>query len=405
VVYWNNQPTPYLTARLNAVVDAAEVDIRAWFDVQREGDRNWEVRPADWKFPATVLPKSRVGGIVMPFPSYEMLTNIDVLVCPIDRFHGAMAAVAGRAIAGRVVSRTLPVFETWVEKRFRSEMAYKFLYRAIDGAKVSGDDAAEMAKRYGLPRSRIWNVTQAIDLDLYSRATQFSAGETAELKRILGLRGCTYIYVGRLWEGKGVKFLIDAFLDLMRQGFEASLIIIGDGSDEAALRAQALDQSNIHFVGFIQPEELPPWYAIADVFVFPTLGDPNGLVVEEAMAAGLPVVSTANAGDIRARVLDGETGFVVRAFDSRALAEKMAILANDEALRVQMSRRSILAAQRFSVKNYADDFNRFIEGVLALAPRSGVCAHIAHVTGRAMTALARESRSPSLRESLMGRRV
>jgi glycosyltransferase involved in cell wall biosynthesis len=292
-------------------------------------------------------------------------------------------------VAGRVASRTLPVFETWVEKRFRSEVAYRFLYRSIDGAKTSGEQADGMARGYGLPESRIWHVTQAVDLDLYGSATQINPSDVAEFRRAHGLHGCTFIYVGRLWKGKGVNFLVDAFRELTARGVDCSLVILGDGEDEAAIRSQVGDLKHVCFGGFVQPRALPIWYAAADVFVFPTLGDPNGLVVEEALAAGLPVISTENAGDIRSRVLDGETGFVVPAFDAHALSTKMKILASDERLRSRMSARAIDSAQRFSVQNYATDFADFIEGVLRQPPRSNPWAVSARMTGRAILSAAR----------------
>ena len=68
---------------------------------------------------------------------------------------------------------------------------------------------------------------------------------------------------------------------------------------------------NVIFAGFFQKAELPRLYAAADVFVFPTLGDPYGLVVDEAMACSLPIISTSAAGEIRDRVESGVNGFVV----------------------------------------------------------------------------------------------
>ena len=339
VVYWNNQPTPYVVARFNAVADRGNVDLRAWFDTPREADRSWELDPSQWRFPATYLPKARIGPFVAPFPDSEIRkTRPDVLVTPMDRIPAVIAAFAGKAISTKVASRTLPVFDTWVRPTVRSETVKHLLYRSIDGAKTSGVDAENMAHRYGLPSDRMWKVTQSVDLDLYRKALILDDREIIERRRSLGLRGCTFIYVGRLWKGKGVNYLIDAFRLLQESGCDASLLVLGDGSSEDEIRTRALGLADVHFAGFVQPTDLPVWYAISDVFVFPTLGDPNGLVVEEAMAAGLPVISTRNAGDIRHRVREGENGFVVSAFSAEELASKMRVLAEDASLRSNMSR-------------------------------------------------------------------
>jgi glycosyltransferase involved in cell wall biosynthesis len=140
----------------------------------------------------------------------------------------------------------------------------------------------------------------------------------------LGLRGTTFVYVGRLWWGKGLPTLLEAYRQL-DAGDRASLLLVGGGPEEDALRRIAADQRlpNVVFAGFQQQHELPRLYALADVFVFPTLGDPWGLVVEEAMACGLPVISTTEAGEIRDRIRPDETGYVVPPDAPEPLREAM----------------------------------------------------------------------------------
>ncbi len=135
----------------------------------------------------------------------------------------------------------------------------------------------------------MWRVTQSINLDLYEQARGLSKAERDRRRRELALLGCVFIYVGRLDHSKGLEYLLGAFRILEEEGSDSSLLILGDGPHEGEIKAMAEGLRNVHFVGFVQPKALPPWYGIADAFVFPTLGDPNGLVVEEAMAAGLPV--------------------------------------------------------------------------------------------------------------------
>ena len=125
----------------------------------------------------------------------------------------------------------------------------------------------------------------------------------------LGLQGCWFLYVGRLWSGKGLDDLFDAYRPVRLQQPNASLLLVGDGVDEARYRAMARNLPNVTFAGFVQPRELPDYYALADALVFPTLGDPHGLVGEEAMAANLPVICTEAGGDIRRRVPDEWGGF------------------------------------------------------------------------------------------------
>ena len=110
-----------------------------------------------------------------------------------------------------------------------------------------------------------------------------------------------FVFVGRLWRGKGLDELLTAYRNLEAEvGDKISLLIIGDGVDERHYRRLFEPLPRVVMPGFVQPAELPGWYALADCLVFPTHGDPNGLVVEEALAAGLPVIVSDAAGDIAA---------------------------------------------------------------------------------------------------------
>jgi glycosyltransferase involved in cell wall biosynthesis len=395
VIYWNSQPSPYVVERFNAVVANGNVQLEAWFDKERDADRSWEVDPSQWRFPAVYLPKARIGPMLLPFPDKQLQNRRpDVLITPMDRRAGMVAALVGRVISERVASRTLPVFETWVKKTVWSESVNHFLYRSIDGAKVSGTDAAAMARHYGLPPDRAWTVTQSIDLALYKQAHEVTESERTARRRSLGLQRCAFIYVGRLDHSKGLEYLIRAFRILEEQGCDASLLILGDGPHEREFKELAAGLEHVHFIGFVQPRMLPSWYAIADAFVFPTLGDPNGLVVEESMAAGLPVISTTNAGDISTRVRDGETGFLVPPFDEVSLANRMRDLAGDSALRDSMGRSALAVADGYAMNRYADDFDRFISGILSMPERRGPCVLAARALGTALVRAAKPVANP-----------
>ena len=112
---------------------------------------------------------------------------------------------------------------------------------------------------------------------------------------------------------------------------EKVYFVIGDGVDESHYRELFTSLPRVVMPGFVQPAELPGWYALADCLVFPTHGDPNGLVVEEALAAGLPVIVTDAAGDIGSRVPEGVAGYVIPVGSADALRERMARIARSPA--------------------------------------------------------------------------
>jgi Glycosyl transferases group 1 len=105
-------------------------------------------------------------------------------------------------------------------------------------------------------------------------------------------------------------------------------------SQEADLRAlvQSLGVHRIRFAGFVDQDDLPAYYAAADVFVFPTLDDPFGIVLLEAAASGLALVASEHAGATADFVKDGESGLIFDPHDERALAELIAKLADSPKL-------------------------------------------------------------------------
>jgi glycosyltransferase involved in cell wall biosynthesis len=195
-----------------------------------------------------------------------------------------------------------------------------------------------------------------------------------------------YVYVGRLWAGKGLDYLFEAYRSVRERAPDTSLLLVGDGVDEDRYRALARDLPGIRFCGFVQPRDLPAYYALGDVMVFPTLGDPHGLVIAEALAAGLPVICTEAAGDIRRRLPDGQAGYVVPPADAVTLADRMLLLAADPQLRMRLAAEAprLVAAQVH--EQWACDFEAFVEYLLALAPRRTPAALLAHVLGPCMLA-------------------
>jgi len=360
VLYWFTQPTPYVVARFNAAVQRPELDFHAVFSQERQPDRSWDVDEATWKFPARYL-----GGIKVPLRELRRLRP-DVFLLEYDRWNLALGAVIGFATAQRVAFRVLPNFDAWSKRTWWRELGKKVLFKAIDGAKVPGPDGAALARRYGLPAERIAVVTQSIDVAHYGHSRDMPAGERERRREELGLTGCVFLYVGRIWAGKGLDELFDAYRQVRGDGAEVSLLVAGDGVDYGRYAANESATQGVRFAGFIQPADLPDWYAICDVLVFPTHGDPNGLVVEEALAAGLPVIVSDAAGDIKARVPDS-VGRVAPVGDADAFARAMRELA-DPAVRGAMA---ALAPAWVAAKNderYAADLAAFA-GALTELPR------------------------------------
>jgi glycosyltransferase involved in cell wall biosynthesis len=109
---------------------------------------------------------------------------------------------------------------------------------------------------------------------------------------------------------------------------------------------------------------LPEAFAASDVFVFPSLGDPYGLVVDEAMASGLPIVASAAAGEIDVRVKNDVNGYIVPPSDSSTLRDRMEWFTSNQDAGVQMGEQSRILIANNTPDNFAQNFEHAIYSML-----------------------------------------
>lgn len=367
VIYWNNQPSPYFVRRMNALEERRNIAIEAWFSELRAPDREWSVDPEQWRFPARMLPP----GPRRAARSIGLLRTDrpDVFVTLYGDYAFASAALAAKGVRIPVVLHAMRTYASWRPRSPLREVAKHALFRTADAVQVSGPDSRAYAETYGAMKRDIFAIREEIDLSFWKSAAdeRQTAGRT--LLDAHGLTGCVFLYVGRLWRGKGIDSLIDAYAALRAASVDCSLILVGTGKEEERLRARTRGMDAVVFAGHAEGEALRAWYSAADVFVFPTLGDPYGHVVQEAMGARLPVISTTAAGDIADRVVEGETGYLVPPDDPPSLARRMRLLAADPELRSRLGTSGRERVQDWSTELWASRFEEMIFAVLG--SRSG----------------------------------
>lgn len=189
-----------------------------------------------------------------------------------------------------------------------------------------------------LPQSDIALVPNGIDLSPFAG----SARGNDDCVRLL--------FVGAMRRLKGERDLVAAMRCASEQAPHLRLLMLGHGGEgvEAACRATGL-ASLIEHLGPVPMNERCDYFRRADIFVLPSYGEGMPMSLLEALAAGLPVVAT-NVGGIPELVQDGENGFLIEPGDVKALAERLARLANDAALRRRMGERSRVMAQAFALE-------------------------------------------------------
>ncbi len=187
------------------------------------------------------------------------------------------------------------------------------------------------------------------------------------------------LFVGRLEQRKGLGYLLRAFLKLKRESADLRLIVVGDGPYRRWYSAwvQRNDMSDIAMVGYVDPAELPRYYATADIFCAPNTGDESfGIVLLEAMAAGKPIVASDIAG-FQQVIHSGSEGLLVPRKSQQQLIQALRLLLGDADLRARMASAGLETVQQY-------DWDRVVNRVLEVYERAGQQMQPARVGGASL---------------------
>ena len=236
------------------------------------------------------------------------------------------------------------------------------LYRRAECVVVSSPNLAAASTLVGCAR-RVAVIPFGIDSDRYRRLDQ--ARETLAGRLRAGMLGPRVLFVGRFVYYKGVEVLVDAMA-----GCEGTLVLVGAGPLEAALRARASAlgiADRVRFAGHVSDDDLPAYYRACDLFVLPSVArtEAFGVVQVEAMAAGLPVVSTNLPTGVPWVNQDGVSGLVVEPGDAAALGAAIRRVTGDAALRTRLSDGARRRADgMFTRERMVRSFHDLVEAVV-----------------------------------------
>lgn len=245
-------------------------------------------------------------------------------------------------------------------KKLMKTAVLKPLFAATSGFLSIGRYNTEFYHRWGVPAHKIYLTPYSVDNAYWLAQAAELAARKAQLKGELGFEPETTIvlFSGKLIAVKRPLDLLKAF-ERAGKGTRAGLVFVGDGELRGQLEVYARERGlmNVRFVGFKNQTELAPVFAMADVFVLPSGFEPWGLVVNEALCFGLPVIVSDRVGAAGDLVKPGVNGFIYPAGDIAAMAERLKELLLNPSLRYSASQASEKLIQRWG-------YPQVVEGVL-----------------------------------------
>jgi len=369
--------SPYRLPLFNALARRQDVDLHVIFLAETDPSlRQWRVYKEEIKFSHQVLPswRKRLAG-------YNLLLNRGVgralsAASPDAILCGGYSYIASWQALVWARSRHI-LFLLWsesvVHELRRGHWLVEYLkthfLRRCGGFVVPGQAAREYLCAQKIKGHSVFVAPNAVDNDLFSTGAAMARQNAAARRRELGLPNRYFLFVGRLVREKGVFDLLAAYARLSeRLRREVGLVFVGDGASRQRLEGEAASvrPGVVEFAGFAHREELATYYGLAEALVLPTYTDTWGLVVNEAMACGLPLILSRVAGCAADLVKENWNGLLIPPADVASLASAMESLASQQDLCATMGARSVEHISKYSPEEWSKAIARAIEATVPL---------------------------------------
>jgi len=378
VALLHNIIAPYRFPLFEALSQQKAVDLHVYFLSKTAKNRkwNWKKYVKQMKFAYSVLPH---WTIPLPLPE-----KIPVIVNPTyiwELIKGKYDVVitAGWFDLSCLVTYVLaPIFRykyiIWSEstnnepslQRTLSLPVVKWAVRNAASCIAIGTVSKEYLVSLGAKAERVAVALSTVDIEHFSKGSQISTRRKKALRQELGFSPDSKVimYAGQFIPRKNVKTLLLAYSMMKTQ--KKALLLVGYGELEQELKdfVRVNKLPEVAFVAHTEVDLMPHYYAVADVFVLPSLEETWGLVVNEAMACGLPVLLSNKVGSRGDLLEEGKNGWSFSPLNHEQLSKQLEKLCTDEKQRLKFGERSRAIIQKASPENAAAGFFLAIQSAI-----------------------------------------
>lgn len=361
--------SPYRIPVFNHLASHPEIDLKVIFASETEELRHWRVPKEQIRFNYEVLP----GRVIARTYQNSSLFFNPTIIQTLHRGHFDTIIFGGYhhfsywlALAySKLISKDIILWNesTLKDFRFESKLRHGFktlLIRSFNRYVVPGTAQRDYLMSFGIQPNTIWTAPNAVDVEFFSETCEQARQNKIALKALLGIQEDVVLFVGRLIDEKGVKDLLQAF-ERINENYNVTLVIVGSGEQEQQYRDYVETCGlRVVFTGFQQQEDLPRYYGIADIFVFPTHTDTWGLVLNEAMSCSLPLIASSAAGATGDLVKHDWNGYIYETGDIDTLVKYIETLLDSSEMRETMGNHSREMIESYTPEKCAQGFANVI---------------------------------------------
>ena len=365
VVYWNNIPAPYMIDRFNCMANNKNYDFEVWFNEQTEDGRDWKVNLKNVKFKYYFIPRVNFYFFKVRLPTFLFTRKPDILISLYSEKIFYIGILLALLLRIKVCVHIVKTYDNWIKRTPIKEFFKKFLLSKINFFETTGLDGESYLKKYSKKKPQVFKHKFNVNVKHFDKTIK----NQKKLKFYNNKKEIRFLYVGKIIKEKGLDILIHSVLKLKNNHKEYknfSLLIVGNGKDKDYYLdlVKKFKINKINFLNFIQKENLPLIFNASDVFIFPSLGDPYGIVIDEAMASKMPVISSHLVGEIKERVINNFNGYIYKGKNINQLTSFiLKILRNKKKIKI-FGKRSRQLIKNNTPKNYSNQFRNMINKII-----------------------------------------
>ncbi|MFT5254194.1 MAG: glycosyltransferase involved in cell wall biosynthesis [Flavobacteriales bacterium] len=245
-------------------------------------------------------------------------------------------------------------------KKISKVFALRWYFKKINYFFTVGNANEDYYKLYGVNPKSFIRMHYPIDIEVYSKSFGEKEFHRKAIREKFGIPENMFVInvVGKLVEWKNQSHLIDLLKNLESKGVKAHVIILGTGStlEELKIQAAKLKSNVVHFAGFVDPLDLPKYYAASDLYLHPAKIEPHSLAISEAIFMGMPIVLSDRCGSYGENddVQVGKNGFVYKFGDIEEMSVKVIKLIEDRELLNNFSNYSVKISRDFQKRSHGE---------------------------------------------------